>query len=75
MFFYLVSAEDENPDAEVQTLANLKSSLKRYREGTYDADFPHIYLILHDKDSEISYDVAMLKVEKLRKKYARGFNH
>lgn len=75
LFFYLVSAEDENPDAEIQRMCNLKSSIRRYQEGTYHSDYPHIYLMLHDKKQEVSSDVAMMKIEKLRKKYARGFNY
>lgn len=75
LFFYLVSAEDADADKEIQDMCNSKSTIKRYREGTYDGDFPHIYIMLHDKKHEVTFDVATLKLEKLKKKYARGFNH
>lgn len=75
LFFYLVSASDDDIDQEIQNMYNMKSSVKRYREGTYDSDYPHIFLILHDKSTSISFDVAMVKLDKLKKKYSRGDNH
>lgn len=75
LFFYLLSAEDENLDQEIQNMYNLRASVRRYKEGTYDSDYPHVFLILHDKNHEVSFDVAMVKLDKLKKKYARGDNH
>lgn len=73
-FFYIISAEDENPDKEFQNLINLKSQLKRYREGTYDSDYPLVFIMLHDPNSNITADTAAMQADRLKKKYARGFN-
>jgi len=55
-------------------MIKLKSGLERYREGSYDPDFPHVYLVLHGKNLGVSSDVATLKIEKLKKKFSKGYN-
>jgi hypothetical protein len=75
LFFFLVSAEDDDIDQQLFDLQNSKSNIQRYGEKTYDPDYPHIFLLLHDKSSTVTYDVASLKLEKMRKKYAKGFNY
>ena len=74
LFFFIISAEDDKPDEEIKKLWNLKDTITRYKEKIYDADYPHVYLILHDKSQSVSLDVAAMQLDRLRKKFANGFN-
>ena len=74
LFFFIISSEDEKPDDEISKLWNLKSTITRYKESIYDTDYPHIYLVLHDKSHSVSIDVASMQLDRLRKKLAKGTN-
>jgi hypothetical protein len=75
LFFFLVSAEDDDIDQQLHDLQTSKNNIQRYGEKTYDPDYPHIFLLIHDKGGSVSHDVASIKLEKMRKKYAKGFNY
>lgn len=74
VFFFIISSEDERPDDEITKLCNLKSTITRYKESVYDSDYPHIYLVLHDKSHSVSVDVASMQLDRLRKKFGKGIN-
>ena len=74
VFFYVLNIADDNLEDQILYLDKIKLSSPRYKEATYDNDFPHIYLFINDQSAGVSEDVALLKLEKLERKYSRGLN-